>query len=54
MTENYADVHIGVLPALRVRPVCMNGVRCLRLERSRCVGQVRKNKEKVRIEQCYC
>ena len=32
MTENYADVHIGVLLASRVRPVCMNGVGCLRLQ----------------------
>ncbi|KKM18241.1 hypothetical protein LCGC14_1667680 [marine sediment metagenome] len=32
MTENSADVHIDVLLALRVRPVRMNGVGCLRLQ----------------------
>lgn len=33
MTDNSADVHIGVLFVLGVRPVCMNGVGCLRVER---------------------
>ena len=53
MTENSADVHIDLLFALRARLVRMNGVGCLRLEGSHCVRQVCKNKEKVRIEQCY-